>query len=128
MAPGLVGAVAAHREILPVREHSQECQQPLRRRLPHLLEILAGERCPSLGRQGRRRRGRNQLGAGGELRQPQVEVVSVRVLLLPHPTRRPADRSQTHAFGGLTGTPQAHDPNRQGSLLVGRVSRTVRPG
>src|SRR6185369_1952989 len=72
MAPLLVLAVAPHREIGPVGERGEEREEPVALGVLHLSAVAADELVPARIGDGLRHQPAHQLGARGEIGDPDV--------------------------------------------------------
>src|SRR6185503_1152305 len=116
VAEGLVLAIAADREIGLVRQPCQQLDDALRAGLGHLRPVALGECRPAMLVELPRGGEADQRRARSELREPQVEVVALRILGLLHPARQPAHRAQPEPFAGRARAakpdyPDRHAPN-----------------
>jgi len=123
---GFVLTVAAHRQLLPGRERRQQPNQPLHRWLSHLGPVATRERRPPPWAERFRECPRDQWGAGGQLRKPDVVVIAPGEVLLPDPPWRTPYGAEAETFAGLTGRAETDDPD--GHPQRGRTNAPRRLG
>lgn len=109
MAASLVLTIAANREIRLVRERGQQSDEPLRRRIAHLLQIAPPEGCPALRRPGLGERPRDELRTWCQIGKPNVEVVAAREIFFTNSARRPANGADAQSFASQAWCSESHN-------------------
>src|SRR5690348_4325901 len=112
MAPRLILAVAAHREVACRRERAQQLDQMPRLGSIHLGPIAPAECLPSGVAQGPGSRPGDELGTGSEFRQPHVVEVATCVLGFGNAAGRVPDGTDSGAFMLLSRRAQADNSDR----------------
>jgi hypothetical protein len=128
MAPRLVLAVAADREVTGVREPSQKRENVSGRWPGHFSSIPPPKAGPALPAQLAPSGVGQQLGTGSQLREPHVIVVSSGVFGLGHSTRRPAHGPEARPLSRCAVRAEPYHANRHSggtSIAIGFQMREL---
>src|SRR5258706_3771281 len=125
MTPGLVGAVAPHRERRLVGEAREEAQQPRGGGTLHLAPVALDERLPPALLPGPQR-DLDEILRRRQLRQPEIVEVTGGELRLRHSPRGAPNGAQAQPLAWSPGFAELYDPDRHRLRSASTLSRLSR--